>query len=126
LAPHIQGISIRVPVQDVSLIDLNVQLGRTTDIEEVKEVFKAAIQSSIGSVVDYNELPLVSTDYIGNEKSAIVDGLSIMVQQNHLKLLAWYDNELAYACRVIDFASYVVKQSKLSAGGRAHWMKQSV
>jgi glyceraldehyde 3-phosphate dehydrogenase len=126
LAPHFHGISIRVPVQDVSLIDLNVQLGRTTDIEEVRATFRSAIQGPIGSVVDYNELPLVSSDYIGNEKSAIIDGLSIMVQQNQLKLLAWYDNEWAYACRVIDFASYVVKQSNSFAGGRAHWMKQSV
>ncbi len=107
LASRIQGVSVRVPTQDVSLLDLQVTVGRSVTVDEVKQAIRQAVQGPIGAYVDYSELPLVSADYIGNDKSAIVDGLSIMTQDDQIKLLAWYDNEWAYACRVVDFAVYI-------------------
>lgn len=109
LAPVMNGMSVRVPVQDVSLLDLQVQLKRQVQATDVQQAFRDADNSPMGAYVSYNELPLVSADYIGNNKSAIVDGLSIMVREDQVKLLAWYDNEWAYASRVIDLAAYIVK-----------------
>ncbi|GGD77405.1 type I glyceraldehyde-3-phosphate dehydrogenase [Paenibacillus nasutitermitis] len=107
LASHVNGLSVRVPTPDVSLLDLQVVLGKTVQSAQVKEVFEAAIKDSLGAYLAYNDLPLVSSDYIGNEKSAVVDGLSVMTRNNQVKLLAWYDNEWAYACRVFDLAQYI-------------------
>jgi glyceraldehyde 3-phosphate dehydrogenase len=107
LASHISGISVRVPVPDVSLLDLQVQLNRSVQISEVKEAFMMVSKEAIGKYVEYNELPLVSSDYIGNVKSAIIDGLSIQTREDQVKLLAWYDNEWAYTCRVYDFIDYL-------------------
>jgi len=107
LASRIQGVSVRVPTQDVSLLDLQVAVGRSVTVDEVKQAIRQAVHGPIGAYVDYNELPLVSADYIGNDKSAIVDGLSMMTQDDQIKLLAWYDNEWAYACRVVDLAVYI-------------------
>ncbi|RAP75254.1 type I glyceraldehyde-3-phosphate dehydrogenase [Paenibacillus montanisoli] len=110
LAPHMKGISLRVPTQDVSLLDLQVGLNKPATVEEVQKAFKLAVAGRLGAYVDYNELPLVSTDYIGNEKSAVIDGLSIMSQQDQVKVLAWYDNEWAYASRVTDIVSMVAEK----------------
>lgn len=107
LASYIEGISIRVPTQDVSLVDLTVQVAREVSLDEVKSVFHAAANGKLSHYVGYIEEPLVSSDFIGNEKSAIVDGLSIMTVENQIKILAWYDNEWAYACRVIELAQAV-------------------
>jgi len=112
LASRIQGISLRVPTQDVSLVDLTALVSRPVTKDEVKEAIQKAAGGKLGAVVEYNELPLVSSDYIGNEKSAVIDGLSLMAAGNQIKLLAWYDNEWAYASRVIDFAEYVAKAEK--------------
>lgn len=109
LAPVIRGLSLRVPTQDVSLVDLTVDVRRPATKEEVRQTFRAAAQGSMAACVGYNELPLVSSDYIGNDKSAVIDGLSLMIAGRQVKVLAWYDNEWAYACRVLDFAAHVVK-----------------
>jgi len=113
LAPHIRGVSLRVPTQDVSLLDVQLQLHGAVKTQDVKTAFEQAIAGSLGAYVDYNELPLVSSDYIGNAKSAVIDGLSIMTDGDQVKLLAWYDNEWAYACRVIDFARYIAQESQM-------------
>nr|WP_309491905.1 type I glyceraldehyde-3-phosphate dehydrogenase [Paenibacillus sp. CGMCC 1.16610] len=107
LAEQIQGVSVRVPTQDVSLLDLQVAVNRNVHIEEVKSAMKQAVAGPMGDFVDYNELPLVSADYIGNAKSAIIDGLTMMTKDNQIKLLAWYDNEWGYASRVIDEVAYI-------------------
>lgn len=119
LAPRIKGISVRVPTQDVSLLDLQLVLkSPAVQIADVKKAFQTAIAGELGAYVDYNELPLVSSDYIGNEKSAVVDGLSIMTQEDQVKLLAWYDNEWAYASRVIDVTRLVAEvEGRLLKGG---------
>jgi glyceraldehyde 3-phosphate dehydrogenase len=105
LAPYVEGISVRVPTQDVSLADLTVQVSREVSIDEIKSVFYAAAHEN--RYVKYIQEPLVSADFIGCDKSAVVDGLSLMTAENQIKVLAWYDNEWAYACRVIDLAQAV-------------------
>ncbi len=107
LAPHIEGISLRVPTPDVSLIDLTVQVSREVKPEEVKEVFRRAALDTHAAYIGYTEEPLVSVDFIGNEKSAIVDGLSVMATGNQIKILAWYDNEWGYVSRVADLSNLV-------------------
>lgn len=109
LAPNIQGISIRVPTPNVSLIDLTVQVGRMVTPEEVRLVFRQAAEGSMSPYVGYTEVPLVSSDFIGSSQSAIIDGLSVMVSGNQIKVLAWYDNEWAYASRVLDLARKVTE-----------------
>ncbi|WP_028546502.1 type I glyceraldehyde-3-phosphate dehydrogenase [Paenibacillus taiwanensis] len=112
LAESIQGISLRVPVQNVSLVDLTVQLHCEITKEDIRRAFTNAIQEGLGPFVAYSEEPLVSSDYIGNNKSAIIDGLSIQTAGQQAKLLAWYDNEWAYACRVTDFVKYMFVQNE--------------
>jgi glyceraldehyde 3-phosphate dehydrogenase len=98
LAPVVQGLSIRVPTPDVSLIDLTVQVHRSTTNSHVKSIFQKSTQGKMQRIVDYIEEPLVSTDFIGCNKSAVIDGMSLMVHE---------DNEWAYACRVMDLAQLV-------------------
>lgn len=107
LASYIEGLSIRVPTQDVSLVDLTVQVERVVTLDEVKSVFQTAANGDLSHYVSYIEEPLVSADFIGCDKSAVIDGLSIMAVENQIKILAWYDNEWAYACRVFELANAV-------------------
>ncbi len=107
LAPKVQGISLRVPTQDVSIVDLTVQIKETTTIEEVRNLYRAASTGKYANVVGYTDEPLVSMDFVGNPKSTIVDGLSVMAMGNQIKVLGWYDNEWGYSCRVIDLAELV-------------------
>ncbi|MFE5319502.1 type I glyceraldehyde-3-phosphate dehydrogenase [Paenibacillus sp. NPDC056579] len=107
LAPHIEGISIRVPTQDVSLIDLTVQVAKPAELDEVKAQLRKAAEGPFAGYVQYIEDPLVSADFVGCSKSAVIDGLSVMVSGDQIKVLAWYDNEWAYACRVIELSHTV-------------------
>lgn len=105
LAPVIEGVSLRVPVPNVSLADITVELGNEVSREAAAAALKAAAASRpFSPYVDWSEEPLVSADYIGCDKSATIDGLSLAAAGNQMKLLAWYDNEWGYACRVIDAA----------------------
>lgn len=104
LAPYIEGISVRVPTQDVSLIDLTVKVGKNVSVEEVRNAFRTASAGALSNFVEYTEEPLVSIDFVGCSKSAVVDGLSIMTMGDQIKVLAWYDNEWAYASRVVELA----------------------
>lgn len=116
LAPLVQGMALRVPVPDVSAVDLVAQLGKEVTVEEVKLAFKQAMNGSCKGIISINDEPLVSSDYIGNSHSVIVDGLSLMAAGEQLKLLAWYDNEWGYACRVIDFTRHVDTSLVLRGG----------
>lgn len=107
LASRIQGVSLRVPTQDVSLIDLTVRVAKEPALEQVKSVFKAAAEGSLSSFVGYTDEPLVSVDYIGCSKSAVIDGPSVMVMKDQIKVLAWYDNEWAYASRVAELVQLI-------------------
>lgn len=127
LADHLQGQSIRVPTVDVSLLDLQLDLKVSgLKVAQVRETIQEAVSGPMGKYVDYCELPLVSVDYIGNSKSAVVDGLSIAVRDDAMKMLAWYDNEWAYTCRVYDLANYVANQELNNKEVGSKWNKQTV
>jgi len=109
LEGKLAGLAIRVPVPDVSLLDLTIELERDTTIEEVLEVFEK--EKKMHGILCVSHEPLVSVDYVGNSCSAIVDALSsMMVNKRLLKLIAFYDNEYGYCCRVLDLLEYLAKK----------------
>ncbi|HHX96743.1 MAG TPA: type I glyceraldehyde-3-phosphate dehydrogenase [Clostridia bacterium] len=111
LKGKLNGISVRVPVANVSLVDLVVELKEEVTIEKINQSLEEASQGSLKNILGYCREPLVSIDFLGDSRSAIVDSLSTMVIDPHLaKILAWYDNEWGYSCRVIDLAAYISKQ----------------
>jgi glyceraldehyde 3-phosphate dehydrogenase len=115
LKGKMDGMAIRVPTPNVSLVDLVVEAKRETTVDEVNKVFKEASQGKLSKYLDYTKEPLVSRDFYGNNKSAIVDGLSTrVIEGKMIKVLAWYDNEWAYSCRVNDLVSYMVKSGAKS------------
>ncbi len=108
LKGKMDGLSIRVPTPNVSLVDLVVLTEKATTKEEVNAAFKKASAGPLGTYLAYTEEPLVSRDFNGNEKSAIVDGLCTSVLDGNLvKVMAWYDNEWGYSCRVVDLIKYI-------------------
>ncbi|MFP7231155.1 glyceraldehyde-3-phosphate dehydrogenase [Bacillus subtilis] len=115
--PHLKGklhgLALRVPVPNVSLVDLVVDLKTDVSAEEVNEAFKQAAKTSMYGVLDYSDEPLVSTDYNTNPHSAVIDGLTTMVMEDRkVKVLAWYDNEWGYSCRVVDLIRHVAARMK--------------
>jgi len=109
LEGKLDGIALRVPIPTVSVLDLICEVEKKTTAEEVNNAFRKAVKEMKG-ILDAEEAPLVSSDYIGNTHSAIVDLPSTMVNDNLVKVLAWYDNEYGYACRLAEFAELVGKK----------------
>jgi glyceraldehyde 3-phosphate dehydrogenase len=111
LEGKLDGLAVRVPTPTVSLIDLVAQVKKETSVEEVNYTFKkAASDERLKGILGIEDALLVSVDYRGNSFSAIVDAASTMVEGGNLiKVLAWYDNEWGYACRLAEFAEYVGK-----------------
>ncbi|MGY0693104.1 glyceraldehyde-3-phosphate dehydrogenase [Virgibacillus sp. FSP13] len=110
--PHLDGklhgMALRVPTPDVSLVDLVVDVKRSVTIEDVNHVFKQVAENELKGIIKYSEEPLVSIDYTTTDYSAIIDGLTTMVMEdNKVKVLAWYDNEWGYSHRVIDLTKFV-------------------
>ena len=104
----LNGMALRVPTPNVSLVDLVLTLEENVTAEEVNAKFKAAAEGELKGYLAYTEKPLVSIDFNGSSASGIVDALSTMVVGgNMLKVLGWYDNEWGYSCRVVDLAKYV-------------------
>ena len=111
LKGKLNGIAFRVPTPTVSILDLICEVKKKTTVEEVNYTFKKASQKKeFQGILGIEDAPLVSSDYIGNSFSAIVDAPSTMVIDNLVKVVAWYDNEWAYACRLAEFAEYVGKK----------------
>lgn len=108
LRGRLNGVSIRVPTPNVSMIDLVVDVEKKRTKEEVNNILKEKSRKTSG-IIDYNELPLVSSDYVSNPNSVIIDGLSTMTLENKIKILAWYDNEWGYSCRVVDLVKYLLE-----------------
>jgi glyceraldehyde 3-phosphate dehydrogenase len=109
LRGRLNGHAVRAPVLNASLTDCVFELERTTTEAEVNGLFRAAAAGPLAGILGYEERPLVSADYANDTRSAIVDGPSTMVTDNTLlKVYAWYDNEMGYACRMIDLASIVI------------------
>lgn len=110
LKGKLDGMAFRVPTPNVSVVDLAVLLKRKVSVEEINQAFKEASQGYLKGILDYTEEPLVSKDFNGNSNSSIVDGLSTMVIADNLaKIIAWYDNEWGYSCRIIDLLKYIWK-----------------
>ncbi|OGZ20768.1 MAG: type I glyceraldehyde-3-phosphate dehydrogenase [Candidatus Nealsonbacteria bacterium RIFCSPHIGHO2_01_FULL_43_31] len=108
LKGKLDGIALRVPTPVVSVLDLVCEVEKNTSIEGVNAAFKKAAQSEkLKGILAVEEEPLVSSDYIGNSFSAIVDLSLTMVNDNLVKVVAWYDNEWGYACRLAEFAEYL-------------------
>jgi glyceraldehyde 3-phosphate dehydrogenase len=111
LKGKLDGLALRVPTPTVSIVDFVAEVEKETTAEEVNYVLKKASQrEDLKGILGVEDAPLVSSDYKGNSYSAIVDALSTMVQGNLIKVLAWYDNEYGYACRLAEFAEYVGKK----------------
>ena len=108
LKGKIDGISLRVPTPDVSITELVVEAERATSIQEVNAAFRAAAAGALAGIVQYTEEPLVSSDYIGNPHSCILDALSTnVIDGTMVKLSGWYDNEWGYSSRCVDLLRFV-------------------
>jgi glyceraldehyde 3-phosphate dehydrogenase len=108
LKGKIDGLSIRIPTPNVSLVDLVALLKKTATAEEVNAALKAAADGPLRGILGYTEEPLVSVDFLGDRRSGIVDALSTKVLgENLVKVLAWYDNEWGYSCRLADLVKYI-------------------
>jgi glyceraldehyde 3-phosphate dehydrogenase len=111
LKGRLDGMAFRVPTSTVSVVDFVATLEKTATKEETNRAFKEAASEPLRGILEYSEEPLVSIDFKGNPASSIVDGLATMViGDNMVKVLAWYDNEWGYACRTGDLCSYIVQK----------------
>jgi len=111
LQGKLHGIAIRVPTANVSLVDLVAEVERVTSEGEVNQAYKKAAAGELQGLMDYTEEPLVSVDFIHDPHSAIVDGASTSVIDGTLvKVLAWYDNEWGYSCRLRDLIKYMASR----------------
>lgn len=110
LKGKLNGVSLRVPVPNVSLVDVVVELEQDVTIEKINNALRTAAENSMTGIMEYCDQPLVSVDFLGNKHSAIVDSLStLVIEKRKAKILAWYDNEWGYSCRVVDLAQYLGK-----------------
>ncbi|HLA48416.1 MAG TPA: type I glyceraldehyde-3-phosphate dehydrogenase, partial [Nitrospinota bacterium] len=108
LKGKLDGMAIRVPTPNVSVVDLVAELDKDTTAEEVNASLKKAAEGELKGILQYCDEPLVSIDFNGNSNSSIVDALSTkVIEKKMVKVLAWYDNEWGYSCRVRDLISYI-------------------
>jgi glyceraldehyde 3-phosphate dehydrogenase len=115
---RIDGMAIRVPTPDVSLVDLVAVVERETTEDEVNAAFREAAEGAMNGVLGVSEEPLVSIDYTSNALSSIVDALSTSVMDGRMvKVLSWYDNEWGYSSRVVDLVSFVAERLPAGVGG---------
>jgi len=104
------GMSFRVPVADVSVVDLTVRLEKGATYEEIKKAVKTASETTLKGILGYTEEDVVSQDFLGDERSSIFDAnAGIALNKNFVKLVAWYDNEYGYSNRVIDLIQHMFK-----------------
>jgi glyceraldehyde 3-phosphate dehydrogenase len=106
---RLDGIALRVPTPDGSVVDLTVEVSRPTSKEEVNAAFAAAAESGpLADVLGYTEDPIVSRDVVGDPRSSLVDASLTMVNERTVKVISWYDNEWGYSCRCVDLAGRVL------------------
>ena len=110
LAGRLDGMAVRVPVPDGSIVDLSCRLSRNATAEEVNRAVRAAAEGPLRGIVEYSEAPLVSSDVIGNPHSSVFDSLSTQsAADGWLKVVSWYDNEWGYSNRVVDLIGLLAK-----------------
>jgi glyceraldehyde 3-phosphate dehydrogenase len=107
LKGRFDGFSLRVPTPTVSVVDLTAQLDKEVTAEQLNDAFRAAATGKMQGILGITDEPLVSMDFKGDSRSSIVDGRSTMVLGNLVKVIAWYDNEWGYSCRIADLTAYV-------------------
>ena len=115
-AGKMNGISLRVPTPDVSIVDLTAILGRDVTKDEINAAMKKAAEGSMKGILEYTEDPIVSTDVLHSTYSAVFDAQSTMVmgdKSNFVKILAWYDNEWGFSCRMVELIELVGKKAGL-------------
>ncbi len=111
LKGKIDGIALRVPTPDVSLVDLTAEVGKRTTIEEVNAAFRDAARGALKGILEVSDEPLVSADYIGSFASSVVDALSTNVIDGTLvHVSSWYDNEMGYSARCVDLLAHIAAQ----------------
>jgi glyceraldehyde 3-phosphate dehydrogenase len=112
LKGKLNGHAVRAPVLNASLTDCVFEMARPVTVSEVNELFRGAAAGPLAGILGFETRPLVSADYANDPRSSIVDGPSTMVtDQTLLKVYAWYDNEVGYACRMVDLANIVIERS---------------
>jgi glyceraldehyde 3-phosphate dehydrogenase len=107
LKGKLDGMAMRVPVPNGSVVDLVVELSVSVTRNQVNDALKSAAQGTMKGILDYSEDPLVSVDIIGNSHSSIIDGLSTMANGTMVKVVSWYDNEYGYSTRVVDLVEKI-------------------
>jgi glyceraldehyde 3-phosphate dehydrogenase len=112
LEGKMNGLALRVPTPNVSIVDFTAILEREVTKEEVNAAFKEAAEGELKGILDYTEEPVVSSDFIHNPYSAIVDGLSTMVIGNLVKVLAWYDNEWGYSVKMVRMIEKICRMAE--------------
>ncbi|WP_048600254.1 type I glyceraldehyde-3-phosphate dehydrogenase [Rubeoparvulum massiliense] len=113
LKGKLNGMAMRVPTPNVSVVDLTVELEKETSVDAINGALQAAAEGELHGILYFSDLPLVSVDYNGDPHSSIVDGLSTMVMDGDLaKVIAWYDNEWGYSCRVADLLGHMAKHEE--------------
>ncbi|MCL1817025.1 MAG: type I glyceraldehyde-3-phosphate dehydrogenase, partial [Clostridiales bacterium] len=108
LKGKLNGFAMRVPTQNVSVVDLVLELAKPATAAELNAALTKAAQHELAGILAVCDLPLVSTDFNGDSHSSIVDALSTMViGENLAKIVLWYDNEWAYSCRIVDLLLHI-------------------
>jgi glyceraldehyde 3-phosphate dehydrogenase len=111
LKGRFDGMSLRVPTVTVSVVDFVATIRKEATKEAINDAFKQAAAGPLKGILDYTEEPLVSSDFRGDSHSSIVDGLSTMVSGGSMvKILAWYDNEWGYSCRIADLTHFLAQK----------------
>ncbi|HEY7590299.1 MAG TPA: type I glyceraldehyde-3-phosphate dehydrogenase [Candidatus Limnocylindrales bacterium] len=113
------GFSLRVPTPTVSVVDFTAEVSRPTSVEEVNDAFRKAAAGPLDGILGVSDEPLVSSDFRGDSRSSIVDSASTMVLGGTMvKVIAWYDNEWGYSCRVADIIGYVAERLPSKSGAK--------
>ena len=111
LKGKLDGISLRVPTPNVSVVDLVAEVEKPATKEAINELMKQAAEGSLRGILQYSEEPLVSVDFRKNSNSSILDApYTNVLEGNLVKLLSWYDNEWGYSCRVVDLIRFLAEQ----------------
>ena len=109
----LDGLAMRVPVPDGSVVDLIVELTKNVSIEDVNSAMKKASEKEMKGLIEYSSVPLVSSDIIGNPASSIIDASSTQILGgNFVKVVAWYDNEWGYSNRIVDLVNLIIEKEK--------------
>merc|ERR1712033_123324 len=107
------GMAFRVPTPDVSVVDLTVRLAKPASYAKICATLKAASEGPLKGILGYTDTDVVSTDFLGDERSSIFDAKAgIQLSDNFVKLVSWYDNEFGYSCRVVDLIAYIQGRDK--------------